>query len=479
VSNERLRAAIARAGLDNEQLAELVGVDAKTVERWIAGGRLPYTRHRVRVAKALGADPYDLWPQADPAPRLAGQSQQTEPDTETEVVAAYPTGEAAGVPDWQILLTGARERVDLLDTTLLDVVSVPGVIDLLAAKAAAGCEIRILIANALGEWNLRIDAAWTPDGDRPSEVLIEDIDRARELLAPLLGQRGIEIREYVEADPGSILRFDEEILYSPNLWMTERTRAPLLHVTRRQPGGLFDRLIGQFEAIWTHLSEPVEQTWTEQRAEREELGANAPAQPTVHEDPTGSLLSAQEQEQLTTTLTRWGADPDTIADTLSDAAFVPGLAGIQSADPEIGPGVAIMIDEQRDPQIASLFRTRAERDDQAFVADWKVDRTHTRVLPAPNAPEALIAYTIIISKPTPLTRTYLILASKGGQPLQWLAQPGTNVWLIPHQLAIQESAKEGARTSHDMYDHMLPLGETLEPSLAIEAALTHIRGRGN
>jgi len=40
-------------------------------------------------------------------------------------------------------------------------------------------------------------------------------------------------------------------------------------------------------------------------------------------------------------------------------------------------------------------------------------------------------------------------------------------------------AKEGAGTSHDMYDRMLPLGETLEPSLAIEAALTHIRPRKN
>jgi hypothetical protein len=64
---------------------------------------------------------------------------------------------------------------------------------------------------------------------------------------------------------------------------------------------------------------------------------------------------------------------------------------------------------------------------------------------------------------------------QGGKPLQWLAQPGTNVWLIPHQLAIQEWAKEGLGTSKDMYDRMLPIGETLDPSLAIQAALTHIR----
>ena len=117
---------------------------------------------------------------------------------------------------------------------------------------------------------------------------------------------------------------------------------------------------------------------------------------------------------------------------------------------------------------------RAERDDQAFLADWKVDRTHTRVLRAPEAPEALIAYIVFISKPIRLTRTYLLLASKGGRALEWLAQPGTNVWLIPHRLAIREWAKEGLGSSQDIYDRILPIGEVLEPSLAIEAAMTHI-----
>jgi hypothetical protein len=51
------------------------------------------------------------------------------------------------------------------------------------------------------------------------------------------------------------------------------------------------------------------------------------------------------------------------------------------------------------------------------------------------------------------------------------------VWLIPQQLVLREWAKEFAGTSRDMYDRMLPLGETLEPSLAIEAALTLIRRR--
>src|SRR5581483_23610 len=104
--------AIARAGLELEQLAEMVQVDAKTVERWIAG-RVPYTRHRTRVAKALGADPHALWPQTHPA----GPAPTDQSEPEGDLLAVYPTGETPGVPDWQILLTSARHRIDLLDTT--------------------------------------------------------------------------------------------------------------------------------------------------------------------------------------------------------------------------------------------------------------------------------------------------------------------------------------------------------------------------
>ena len=44
MSNERLRGAIEAAGLGLATLAEKVGVDKKTAERWIT--RVPYRSHR-------------------------------------------------------------------------------------------------------------------------------------------------------------------------------------------------------------------------------------------------------------------------------------------------------------------------------------------------------------------------------------------------------------------------------------------------
>ena len=62
--NERLRALLLERGKTPDQLAEHVGVDAKTVERWMTRGRLPYRRHRFEVASFLGVDEAYIWPDA-------------------------------------------------------------------------------------------------------------------------------------------------------------------------------------------------------------------------------------------------------------------------------------------------------------------------------------------------------------------------------------------------------------------------------
>ena len=60
--NERLLALLLERGKTPDQLAEHVQVDAKTVERWITKGRLPYRRHRFEVASFLGVDEPYIWP---------------------------------------------------------------------------------------------------------------------------------------------------------------------------------------------------------------------------------------------------------------------------------------------------------------------------------------------------------------------------------------------------------------------------------
>lgn len=61
----RLRSAMLRARLDSAALSAAVGVDVKTVNRWLAG-RVPRQRTRLAVAVVLGETEADLWPQSRP-----------------------------------------------------------------------------------------------------------------------------------------------------------------------------------------------------------------------------------------------------------------------------------------------------------------------------------------------------------------------------------------------------------------------------
>ena len=56
MANERLRSSITGARLTITEVAAQVGVDPKTVERWIVLGRIPHRSHRWATAALLGTD---------------------------------------------------------------------------------------------------------------------------------------------------------------------------------------------------------------------------------------------------------------------------------------------------------------------------------------------------------------------------------------------------------------------------------------
>ncbi|MBV9363196.1 MAG: helix-turn-helix transcriptional regulator [Solirubrobacterales bacterium] len=53
MADTNLKDALRRAGMTPEEFAEVVGVDPKTVQRWVAGSTTPYPRHRATIARAL------------------------------------------------------------------------------------------------------------------------------------------------------------------------------------------------------------------------------------------------------------------------------------------------------------------------------------------------------------------------------------------------------------------------------------------
>ena len=104
--NERLRAALLEHGITPAVIGGELGVDHKTVERWIAG-RLPYRKHRYALAARLGLDEAYLWPDALPREVVGAAS-------EAELLAVYPHRWEAPREVWRQLFTAAEREIGIL-----------------------------------------------------------------------------------------------------------------------------------------------------------------------------------------------------------------------------------------------------------------------------------------------------------------------------------------------------------------------------
>ncbi|AGZ54011.1 helix-turn-helix domain-containing protein [Mycobacterium kansasii] len=93
--NRQLRAQMERKGLGVQELADLIAVDAKTVERWLSGETAPYPQNARRAADVLDCDPADLWPDLFPI--------MTPPSAGTVAVSVYSSRADAPITVWKQL----------------------------------------------------------------------------------------------------------------------------------------------------------------------------------------------------------------------------------------------------------------------------------------------------------------------------------------------------------------------------------------
>lgn len=225
MANESLRQALTDAGLQPDELAELVCVEDRTMRRWLAG-TVPYGRHRAQIARALDRPEHELWPElADTTTSADAAGPAVVPDT----IHAYDDAWAPGTPSLEALMTGASERIDLLGHSSRGLLDHPGITDLLLAKAGAGCQIRIVVTE--------------PD---------------RKILPSLLAVPGIQVRRGDVSAAPDCERIDDQIL----TWLSftgDGFERILLHISQDQASGLFSRLADCFQRVWEH-ADPVQTT---------------------------------------------------------------------------------------------------------------------------------------------------------------------------------------------------------------------------
>src|ERR1700733_16314665 len=133
--NERLRAALLQRGFTPAALGDELGVDHKTVERWLSG-RVPYRRHRYAVASRLQLDEGYLWPGALSREQVAAAS-------DSEILAIYAHRSDVPRDAWERLFASAERDIGVLVYAGLFLAEDAAAKKVLAERARAGVRIRM------------------------------------------------------------------------------------------------------------------------------------------------------------------------------------------------------------------------------------------------------------------------------------------------------------------------------------------------
>lgn len=239
MSNERLRSAITSAGLNAVTFSERLGVDPKTVERWISTDRLPHRAHRINSAVILGKSDGYLWP----ATALDRISQSA---TEAELVRLYPSRGAIDPQTWLDLAGHCTESIDLLAFAASFIHdSLPGFVESLAERSRRGVRVRLLFGDPASEAVMR----------RGQEEGIDDLMAARcrltwKYLAPDIEAGAIEARSHSTTLYASIFRFDDVLLANPHAYGSSASHSPVLHIHRIAGGRLFSHYMDSYDRVW-------------------------------------------------------------------------------------------------------------------------------------------------------------------------------------------------------------------------------------
>ncbi len=247
MANERLQRVMEAANVDVDAIVEATHVDPRTVERWLKG-RVPHPRHRRALASLLNEHENFLWPndmsEAKKVPAKTG-----------EIVADY--AQRADVPAslWWRMFSRSRRKIDLLGYAMVFLPELfPDLATLLREKSMAACKIRIALA----------DPNCKNVEERDKEEQLGGIlpDRVRTTLyhfRDILNCPGIEVHYHTTLLYNSIFRFDNEMFVTPHLYGLHGSKAPLVHLRRLGPQGIFAKFAAHFDAVWA-TTVPVEQS---------------------------------------------------------------------------------------------------------------------------------------------------------------------------------------------------------------------------
>lgn len=242
--NHRLRSALAAHDMTTTGLAAAVGVDPKSVERWLTQDRVPHRGTRARVATALGHDETYLWPSLRMGPGTTAA-------TSSELVTLWPTRDSIPGDVWRALSSRVSRRLDMLVYSGGFVVEAFGIPREIRRMAAADGQVRILLGDPVSEEVRRRGVAeGLPTLPARTASTLDYLRDVRTL-------PGVEIRVHDVPLYASIYRFDDDMLVNPHTHGIGAKDSPVFHYERVGSGGLFGYYEKAFDRVWETARSPA------------------------------------------------------------------------------------------------------------------------------------------------------------------------------------------------------------------------------
>jgi len=237
--NDRLRDALGHAGVTYVDAATHIGVDPKTVQRWVTADRVPYPRHRNALCALVEESEAYLWPDA------FTNERRNELST-SELVSVYPKRSAVPQDLWLRLLNRDAEQIEMLVYAGLFLPEMQAdLASILAAKTEQGARVRLLF----------VDPECDAVHRRGDEEGIGDAlaGRVRNTLAYFRAPEAepLDIRLHTTTLYNSIYRFDDDMLVSAHVYGLAGTHAPVMHLRRIAGGEMFETYRRAYERVWS------------------------------------------------------------------------------------------------------------------------------------------------------------------------------------------------------------------------------------
>ncbi|CAM3310285.1 helix-turn-helix domain-containing protein [Stackebrandtia soli] len=236
-ANHRLRDALARSGFSPAGLANELGVDPKTVSRWLTG-RIPYPRYRTDVARLVNEFESVLWPTAisdEDAPEVA----------RSEILRTYPHRSAVPIDLWSRTFDQARERILILAYSGLFLPETdPNLVEKLRTKARSGTEVVILMGDPDSE---AVAIRGTDEGI--GDALAAKIRNVLAFYRPLADEPAIHLGFHASTLYNSIYVYDDDMFVNTHVYGSPAAHAPVHHLRRLGTGQLFATYMRSFNRV--------------------------------------------------------------------------------------------------------------------------------------------------------------------------------------------------------------------------------------